>query len=582
MSNYPKKFVGLHSHSTFSIGDAIGMPQDHIDFARENGMDAIALTDHGNMNGYSHQYFHGQKLKKEGINFKAIPGIEAYFVDSLSKWRELYESDKEKKRLKKLAEKGDQDALEALKRKGELLGDPFAETKEQMDEDMAGGTVVENEEESKSNKFKDPIKQRNHLVLLPKNNEGLQALFQLVTESYINGFYRYPRIDLDLLKKYSKGNIIALTACIAGVPARKVFDHQTEPDWEKWGPTQENFELIQKDLKEMADQFKWALGDENFYLEIQFNALGAQHLVNQHLIECSKRTNTLLVCTVDAHYSHPDHWKEREIYKMMAWSSKGQAMDKSKLPQKIDELKCELYPKNAEQVWDSYKRYTDGKGWDFYDDDVVREAIERSHIIAHEQIDTIDPDTSVKLPSISSMVDECSMKEIVSKYGKELGDDEIAFQELKRQAIAGIKSRGLANNQEYVDRLKHELRVVKYLGFSKYFLTYSKIMEIVSEHMLIGNARGCFLPGSRVMMADEMFAEIENILVGDKVIDAFGKEQTVENTFEYDVDEECIELEFDDGRVIKCTKDHEILTTNRGWVEAQHLTEEDNVAEVKL
>lgn len=490
MSKEPKKFVGLHSHSTFSIGDAIGMPQDHIDFARENGMDAIALTDHGNMNGYSHQYFYRQKLKKQGIDFKAIPGIEAYFVDSLSRWRELYDEDREKKRLQKAAAKGDTQAAEELRRKAELLGDPYAETKEQMDEDMAGGTVVENEEESKSNKYKDPIKQRNHLVLLPKNNEGLKALFRIVTESYINGFYRYPRIDLDLLKQHSKGNIIALTACIAGVPARKVFDHQTEPDWEKWGPTEENFEKIQKDLKEMTDQFKWALGDENFYLEIQFNALGAQHLVNQHLIECSSRTSTPLVCTVDAHYSHPDHWKEREIYKMMAWSSRGQEMDKSKLPQKIDELKCELYPKNAEQVWKSYRRYTEGKGWDFYDDDVVREAIERSWTIAHEQIDSIEPDTSVKLPVIGTMVDDTSMDAIAKKYGDELTEDEIAFQELKRQAIAGIKRRGFDTNQEYIDRLKHELKVVKHLGFSKYFLTYSKIMEIVSDHMLIGNARG--------------------------------------------------------------------------------------------
>jgi DNA polymerase III alpha subunit len=46
----PTRFVGLHSHSTYSTFDAIGRPQDHIEFARKNGMDALALTDHGNMN----------------------------------------------------------------------------------------------------------------------------------------------------------------------------------------------------------------------------------------------------------------------------------------------------------------------------------------------------------------------------------------------------------------------------------------------------------------------------------------------------------------------------------------------------
>lgn len=68
----PKKFTGLHSHSTFSVGDAIGRPQDHIDFALSNGMDALALTDHGNMAGYSHQQVYADKLKKKGLPLKHL------------------------------------------------------------------------------------------------------------------------------------------------------------------------------------------------------------------------------------------------------------------------------------------------------------------------------------------------------------------------------------------------------------------------------------------------------------------------------------------------------------------------------
>ena len=259
MKRYPKKFVGLHSHSTFSVGDSIGMPQDHIDYAIENGMDALALTDHGNMNGYSHQFFHAEKLKKKGINFKALAGIEAYFVDSLSRWQEIYDGRREIKRLENLAKKGNDEAKEQLKRHLELLGDAYATTKLDLD-DITAGTVVENEEETKSNKYGDPLKQRNHLVLLPKNRAGLTALNQLVSESYINGFYRYPRMDLEMLKKYAKGNIIALSACIGGVPARKVFNRQTEPEWDKWEPNDLYFDEIQYDLKEMVDSFKWALG----------------------------------------------------------------------------------------------------------------------------------------------------------------------------------------------------------------------------------------------------------------------------------------------------------------------------------
>jgi len=490
-NRYPKKFVGLHSHSTFSIGDAIGMPQDHIDFAIENEMDALALTDHGNMNGYTHQFLHNQKLHKNGQKFKAIPGIEAYFIDSLADWKNLYLKDKETKSLKKLSAGGDADATEALRIQKKLDNNPFETDKsKKIEEDMEGGTVVEDEDASKKNKHNDPLKQRNHLVLLPKNIEGLESLFQMVSRSYIDGFYRFPRMDFDMLKKFSNGNIIATSACIGGQPGRIVFGHQTEPEWDLWSPNMNDFEEIQNELKEMVDKFKWALGEENYYLELQFNRLEPQHLVNQHLIECSKRTGTPLVVTTDAHYSNPKHWKQREIYKMMAWASKGMDMNKENLPKSVDELKCELYPKNASQIWDTYLSTTKDKGWDFYDDDIVREAIERTYDIAHDQIDDISPDTKVKLPSISYLATDSNLKAIEAKFGEDISEESAAFQELKRQAIAGMKYRRLLDSQEHIDRLKEELKVVKHLKFSKYFLTYSKIMENISSQMLCGLARG--------------------------------------------------------------------------------------------
>ena len=65
-------FVGLHAHSVAgSIFDALGYPQEHMDYAYENGMDALALTDHGNMNGMSYQVLHAKKMKAEGKEFKA-------------------------------------------------------------------------------------------------------------------------------------------------------------------------------------------------------------------------------------------------------------------------------------------------------------------------------------------------------------------------------------------------------------------------------------------------------------------------------------------------------------------------------
>ena len=97
-------FVGLHAHSVAgSVFDGFGYPQDHMNFAYENGMSALALTDHGNMNGLSYQVLHAKKMKEGGKNFKPIFGVEAYFVPSIEEWKEEYERVKEdKKKAKKI------------------------------------------------------------------------------------------------------------------------------------------------------------------------------------------------------------------------------------------------------------------------------------------------------------------------------------------------------------------------------------------------------------------------------------------------------------------------------------------------
>lgn len=493
----PKYFAGLHAHSTFSIGDGIGRPEDHINFARKNGMDALALTDHGNMNGFSHQYLYGKELKKQGVDFKAIPGIEAYFVPSLHDWKNTYDAHRAKLENDKIEKK-----REAWRKKmKKTVGDSLLEAKDELqtiqavkevDEETQGDSGVENETASKENKFKNPLYQRNHLVLLPKNQAGLQSLFACVSHSFKDGFYRYPRMDFDLLGKQGKGNIIALSACVGGYPSRIIYDNQPEGvGWDDWVPNDHNFEKIQSELGECVGRFQEALGEENYYLELQFNKLGAQHLTNMHLIECAKRTGAPLVVTCDSHYSEPDHWKEREIYRAMSML---QLMKKDAkevadaLPQSVEDLKCELYPKNAEQVWQSYVDTT--QDYDFYDDDQICDAIERSHDIAHDQLDDIDFDTGVKLPSLGKIIDRPAAVSLVKDFGKDAGEDVFAFEQLKRDVIAGAKWRKVEKKQEYIDRLKVELEVVKKLNFAKYFLTYAKIMGLVENKMLIGNARG--------------------------------------------------------------------------------------------
>ena len=89
-----------------------------------------------------------------------------------------------------------------------------------------------------------------HLVLLCKDRTGYENLCHLVSEAYLHGFYRKPRVDLDLLRERHEG-LIALSACLAGVIPQKLL--------------QEEYESAKEYALCLSDIF----GQDNFYLELQ-------------------------------------------------------------------------------------------------------------------------------------------------------------------------------------------------------------------------------------------------------------------------------------------------------------------------
>jgi DNA polymerase-3 subunit alpha len=426
------KFVGLHAHSVAgSIFDAIGYPQDHMDFAYENGCDALALTDHGNMNGLAYQVLHAKKMQEAGKEFKPIFGCEAYFTPSIAEWHDAYNK-----------------AMEDKKRARSIKKD-----------EQSGATV---EDEGDSKKIQGILKRRRHLVLLVQNQTGLNNLFKLVSESYQpENFYRYPRIDYALLKKYNEG-IIASSACLGGVYAGNYWEHREEGE-------EAVLEAMRESTRQMVDIF----GDR-WYAEIQWNNIKEQHELNQYVIQIAKEFGVGLVTTADSHYPNPDAWKDRELYKRLGWLGKGRpswAEEESQLPAGVEEIGYELYPKNGDQMWESYKQYSEEQGFE-YDDEIVLESIEETHRIAFDRIESFLPDNTVRLP------------EFVVPAGY------TATQALVQYALEGLKERGMHTNKEYTDRLKRELNVIDDRGFSKYFLTMKSIVDVASQMMLPGPGRG--------------------------------------------------------------------------------------------
>jgi len=426
------KFVGLHAHSVAgSIFDAIGYPQAHMDFCYENGSDALALTDHGNMNGLAYQVLHAKKMQSEGKEFKPIFGCEAYFMPSISEWHEAYNKAMEDKKKARSIKKDEQ----------------------------SGATV---EDEGDSKKIQGILKRRRHLVLLVQNQTGLNNLFKLVSESYQpENFYRYPRIDYALLKKYNEG-IIASSACLGGVYAGNYWEHREEGD-------EAVLEAMRESTRQMVDIF----GDR-WYAEIQWNNIKEQHELNQYVIQVAKEFGVRLITTADSHYPNPDAWKDRELYKRLGWLGKGRpswAEEESQLPAGVEEIGYELYPKNGDQIWESYKQYSESTGFE-YDDAVVLKSIEETYHIAFERIESFLPDNTVRLP------------EFVVPAGF------TATQALVNFALEGLKDKGFHTNKEYTDRLRHELNVIDDRGFSKYFLTMKSIVDVATDMMLPGPGRG--------------------------------------------------------------------------------------------
>jgi DNA polymerase-3 subunit alpha len=431
-TNSKIKFVGLHAHSVAgSIFDALGYPQDHMDFAYENGCDALALTDHGNMNGLAYQVLHAKKMQAEGKIFKPIFGCEAYFTPSIADWHDAYNQAMEDKKKARSIKKDEQ----------------------------SGATV---EDEGDSKRIQGILKRRRHLVLLAQNQTGLSNLFKLISESYQpENFYRYPRIDYALLKKYNEG-IIASSACLGGVYAGNYWEHREEG-------AEAVLEAMRESTRQMIDIF----GDR-WYAEIQWNNIKEQHELNQYVIQVAKEFGVELVTTADSHYPNPDAWKDRELYKRLGWLGKGRpswAEEESQLPAGVEEIGYELYPKNGDQMWESYKQYSKEQGFE-YDDNLVMKSIEETHRIAHERIEEFLPDNTVRLPNFVVPAGFTDTQALVN------------------YALEGLKDRGLHTNKEYTDRLRHELHVIDERGFSKYFLTMKSVADLATGMMLAGPGRG--------------------------------------------------------------------------------------------
>ena len=132
-------------------------------------------------------------------------------------------------------------------------------------------------------KESDKDKHMGHLILLAENNTGYKNLMKIVSEGYRHGFYYKPRIDKDVLRRYSDG-LIALSACLAGEIQHRLLNR--------------DYAGAKKEALEMRGIF----GENNFFLELQDQGLEEEMQILPDMKRLHEETGIPFVATNDVHY----------------------------------------------------------------------------------------------------------------------------------------------------------------------------------------------------------------------------------------------------------------------------------------
>ena len=373
----PTEFVHLHVHSDYSMLDGACKIKELAKLAVEYKMNAVGLTDHGNLCGAVE---FSTTMRDNGI--KPILGCECYLSP----------------------------------------GSRFDRTQ------------------------KHPHHKGYHQILYAKDYLGYQNLCRLNALSYQEGFYFKPRIDKEILEKYS-GGLIGTSSCIGGEIPALILEG--------------NF----KQARESLLDFISILGKENFYLELQDHGMSEQTKVNQALIKLSKEFDVPLIATNDIHYLLCEHAMAHEVLLCIGTQKTMQDNDHMRFPSR------EFYFKSAEEMGKLFRDFPDA----------LRNTLEiaekcnvefQLHQANHYPI--FEPPGSLDRKSF--LINQCKIG-LQDRYGINFdGDSCDDFAKKKKQVV---------------DRMMYEIDVIDRMGFLSYFLVVWDFLHYARENGIpIGPGRG--------------------------------------------------------------------------------------------
>ncbi len=273
----------------------------------------------------------------------------------------------------------------------------------------------------------------NHLTLLARNETGYKNLIELASLAYIEGFHFRPRIDKELLYKYSEG-INCLSGCLAG-EINQLFLTNKEDE-----------------AAALATELRDLFGPEHFWLELQRNGIDDQNVANEALYRLHQKTNIPLIATNDIHYLRAEDCEAQDV--LLCINTGAKKADEKRFRFDTDTL----FFKTREEMGHMFRDL---------------------------------PET------LSATMDVASQTEVKLEFGEyhlpifkaDTGEDaETIFTRLLEE---GLERHYGSSNEEARKRLEYEKGVIKELGFVSYFLIVWDLIRWARDHDIpVGPGRG--------------------------------------------------------------------------------------------
>lgn len=280
----------------------------------------------------------------------------------------------------------------------------------------------------------------SHIVLLAKNNDGLKNLYKLSSLSFTDGFYSKPRIDKELLKKYSDG-IICLTGCLNGRIPQYISENNLQGAYNE------------------ANELMGIFGRENMYVELQNHNIPEEIRVTPVLVRLADKLGLKCVVTNDIHYVD----KEDSLYQdvLMCVSMQKKFDD----PERLKFATDEFYLKSTDEMIEAFENL------------IGREKTEECIKNAEEVAEKCNVEIEFHKLSFPKFFED-KTKSQTEKY----------FRELCRK---GLKMRYGSVSDEISARLEYEMDTICEMGFCDYFLIVWDFVRFAKTNgIAVGPGRG--------------------------------------------------------------------------------------------